>query len=187
MYFKPGASWLVQASLTTAKYLRDIFSINFLNSLCYSSHSLEAVSIFRIGRYKLVRINTPLQTESPLLPPRLVVPAMTKWRWAVALAAIQPDSPLGPTECLSGSPRVTTAAFYYSVKWAVKERYACSYLTMQNVSLLGREIRRQRGNQPLTYFFAEPQQQPKSIETTPCSCLHLWAKPFWLEICPEIC
>lgn len=74
------------------------------------------------------------------LPPRCLVPAMTKWGWAMALAAIQPDSLTGPTKCLSGSPTVTTGAFYYSVKWGVKECYGCSYLTIQDVSLLGRKI-----------------------------------------------
>lgn len=93
--------------------------------------------------------------RSPLpSPPPLPCPSHEKkGRWAVALAAIQPDSLIGPTECLSGSPRVTTAAFYYSVKWGVKDRYGCSYLTMQNVSPMGRKIRGQKGKSAARMLF----------------------------------
>ncbi len=89
--------------------------------LCYSSHSLEPVSIgftmdgdncaLMMEEFSSVQANQPpISLPSPLLPhvPPLhslcLVQAMTKWRWAVALAAIQPDSLIGLTECLSGSP-----------------------------------------------------------------------------------
>ena len=119
----------------------------------------------------------PLPSSSPsFTPPKPPSPAMTNWRWAVALAAIQP-APLSsaPTECLSGCPRVTTAAFYYGVKWGVKECYGCSYLPMQNVSLLGWKIRGQRGNQPL---FVETNRS-KAIETTLMLLVYITEQKNW--------
>lgn len=58
------------------------------------------------------------------------------WHWLPFSLTLSP----APQKCLSGSPTVTTGAFYYSVKWGVKECYGCSYLTIQDVSLLGRKI-----------------------------------------------
>lgn len=113
---------------------------------------------------------------SPLPPPNLhsfhrLVPAVTKWGWDVALAAIQPDSLSSPpTKCLSGSPGVTTGAFYYSVKWAVKECYGCSYLAIQDVSPSGRTVRGQRGNQPLGYFLSAA----RDCRNNPGALVYLW-------------
>ena len=201
-----GQSRLVaaHASLTKTNHLRDILYMHFFHRLCYCNRSLGPVSIFftmggdnhapMIGGS--VHSNQPpiplpsLSPSSSVPPPPLcrLVPAMTKWRWAVALAAIQPDSLIGPTECLSGSPRVTTAAFYYSVKWGVKDRYGCSYLTMQNVSLLGSKIRGQRGNQPPECFLLRLTAQvhrnnPMLLFTSQSKTICV----FLGEICPEIC